>query len=75
MKYDEVPDRRIGLVAGLIGGLVGMAALRVYMRELEPHLLPKFKEIEARPLEDQIELAVLTNNMISAIVQESAVAR
>jgi hypothetical protein len=40
MQQNEVPDRRIGLIAGMIGGVIGMAAMRYYEQHIEPWVLP-----------------------------------
>ncbi len=40
MSSDGVPDRRIGLAAGLIGGVVGIAAARQYWLYITPTLFP-----------------------------------
>lgn len=40
MVYEGMPDRRKGLVMGIIGGLVGAYLMRRYSRELLPQLFP-----------------------------------
>ena len=37
---EGTPDRRIGLAAGIIGGVVGLYALRIYWQEIAPLLFP-----------------------------------
>jgi hypothetical protein len=38
--YEGTPDRRIGLVMGIFGGLIGTAAMLYYKRALLPKLIP-----------------------------------
>ncbi len=40
MKDEGTPDRRIGLVAGIAGGIVGYFAMRAYCDEIAPMLFP-----------------------------------
>lgn len=40
MSSEGVPDRRIGLIVGIFGGLVGAYAMRRYTRDVLPRLFP-----------------------------------
>jgi len=63
MQWNEVPNRHLGLVAGLIGGLGGMVALHYYRQLVEPHMLPAASVIAldpaAQPLADVVHTHAL----------------
>lgn len=40
MSYEGVPDRRIGLIVGIFGGLIGAYAMRRYTHDVLPRLFP-----------------------------------
>ncbi len=59
MSYEGVPDRRIGLIVGIVGGLVGVYAMRRYTQTILPRLFPDADEPALVKGDDPLEKRAL----------------
>ncbi len=65
--FEGIPDRRKGLVIGIVGGLIGAYAMRRYQRDVLPKLFPDV-DLKATASEVSVPMAytLLTETIPSA---------